>query len=156
VIELISGAKELSKSVMSNLPRGAILSTQVHYAVVNTSDGTKSEADIYGQPFELGKLEGPLPTDIAPADLLVISERVSNLEDLKGILERLICLTKPAATVVVAAANDAMAAILEVKGFQLISSIQGTGSLSLYSRKEMPRGMTTTGTAKQEVIVIQP
>jgi hypothetical protein len=156
VIELISGAKELSESVMSNLPRGAILSTQVHYALVNTSDGTKNDADIFGQPFELGELEGPLPTDIAPADMLVISERVNKLKGLKGILERLIGLTKPDATVVVVATNDAIVAALEVKGFQLISNIQGTEPLSLYSRKEALRRMTTNGTTKQEVIVIQP
>ncbi|KAF2096874.1 reducing polyketide synthase [Rhizodiscina lignyota] len=157
VTELISDAGELPNAAMSKLPKSAILPSQIGYAVVNNSKDGKKDADTFEQLLSLGETGTPLPIDVAPADLLVISHEVKDANS----LERLIDLAnqqlaKPDVTIVVVASNDVVGSGLVAKGFQIVSSIQDGKSLALFSNKESQTEAVTNGVSKHEVVLLSP
>lgn len=160
--------KELPHTVVSRLPRGLILPSQVHYAVANGSSNNDPAADIdgdiFGQPFSLGASDAPLPVDVASAELFLIPHQVfiDLKEGLESILERLIPIAKPGTMVLIAtpaAAGDI--GILTDKSFELISFMPaGDKCLALYrntgSNEKQSNGTLTNGTHQAKVSILEP
>ena len=159
VIQLVTGYEELPNAAMSKLPREMIRPTQIRYALVNGTNDNHTD-ETFGQLFALDALDSTLPLELEPADLFVIPHQVShNLEDLNGILERLISLAKPDAIFIIAAPavsnkQKVVLPVLKTKGFELVSFIpSGEEGLTLYSgTKEKP----TNGYHKEEVVILEP
>ncbi|KAI1771028.1 hypothetical protein F4818DRAFT_454916 [Hypoxylon cercidicola] len=127
VVELVSRGKQLSDTIMSSLPKGVILPTQVRYVVVDGLDSTVQVGeDTLAQSYSLHDLDAPLLAGALPADLFVVSHQVVTdlKDDLDSILERLIHTAKPTeGAMVVMGAPTAAMNILKVRGFELIASI---------------------------------
>lgn len=173
IVELVHSSNELPSTVMSRLPKGAILPTRVRYAIVESSsekDAAMTSADIFGQPFALNTSDAAVPADNASADLILVPHQVGKqLKDsLDSILERLILMTKPGALVIIAgpAAASNITEItspkLKAKGFELVSSMSaGAEDVVLYrhivSNKKSQTGKPiTNGTHREEVAILEP
>ena len=169
VVELTQSFEGLLHTVMSRLPRGVILPSQVRYAVANGGNSNDPTADInrdiFGQPFSLGAPDAPLPADLASAELFVVSHQVfiDVKESLEVILERLIRMAKPGAVVAIAApvaAGDVGA--LTNNDFELISSMPGlalyrhTGSNDKQSDGTLTNRTLTNGTHDMKVSILEP
>jgi hypothetical protein len=157
VIELVSDYESLTHTTMSLLPKGIIRPSQIKYAVAGNEDtGKSANLNTIGEPFSLGVVDDTLPKDISPADLLVISQSVGTLEDLKNMLGRLTDLRKPDAQVIFAVNSNLKeaASVLEAKGFRLIFDVLGADkSVALYKQ---PQSEYTNGTSKKEFVIIEP
>jgi hypothetical protein len=169
IIELVTGFEELPNTVMSELPRGITLPTQVHYALVNStnvSDAADVEGKGFGQTFSLGPLGSPLAAKRAPADVFVIEYHVSNIlqEDFDSVLERLIHLAKPAATFPIVGATSGSGKLpspmLKTKGLDHESFITvGTESLILYrcDKKDATQSEElVNGSTGEKIAIIEP
>ena len=123
VIELVAAYEQLSNAAMSKLSSDTILPTQVRHTLAHGACDNHNHNSILGQLFAVGALDTVSSPDIAPADLIVVSHRVSyNFKDFNGILERLMSLAKPDAIVLIttpAASNNKQVAlpVLRIKGF---------------------------------------
>jgi len=168
IIELVQGDEALIGTTISRLPRDSILPTQVHYAVANSDIATiaNNASDIFGQPFALGALDEPLPANLL-ADLLLIPHQVSKSieEGLDNILERFMRMANPGAFVVIAApaagkAEKVAIPALKAKGFELIFSMPGPESLSVYrntgSNGKQQLENLDNGTTQEEVVIFEP
>ena len=165
IIELVTGYEELSKAAVCTLSRDIILPTQVHYAVIDGAKHNHVDNQVFGQPFALGALDAPLPSNIAPADLFIIPQKVNHrIKNFNDIVERVLGLAKPDAMVLIAApasSEDQEIALppLKAKGFHLMSSIpSGTESVVLYSsgtNAKQQSGRLTNGYHKEEVVILE-
>ena len=173
IIELVQCFEEKPSTVMSRLPRGIILPSQVRYAVLDGGSNNESATDIddniFGKPFALSALNAPLPADIASADLYLIPHQVSNRfkQGINSILERLIRMANVGAVVVIAAPASASniveitSPMLKAKGFELVSCMSASVEcLVLYrytgSNEKQRRAKLTNGTPRKEVAILEP
>ncbi|KAK2786787.1 Highly reducing polyketide synthase curS1 [Onygenales sp. PD_12] len=165
VIELAPDYEALNRATMSLLPRGTILPSHIKYAVAGTgneSEDKNANSNVIGKPFDLGDSDDPLPADIAPADLLVVPQSVSNLEDLGSLLDRLANLGKPDANLVLAVDSslEASASVLEAKGFRPVFDVEK--SVALYKKKKSENtnghsnGHANGTSAKSDLVIIEP
>lgn len=164
VIELVASAENLPDVLMSKLPQGIVLPSQVRYGVVRGN--ADSKAEVLGQPFAL---EAPLAADVAHADLFVIPHNVSqNSQDFESVSESLARLAKPDAMILMvsAAPNDDGATSssppghVPLQGFELVSCTPtGADSLALYhyaTKNQTQPERLTNGSVGEEVVILQP
>lgn len=156
VIELVSDGESLSRATVPQLPKGTILPSQVKYAVAAGVNADLDKSSLFGDAFSLGRADEPLPTDITPADLLVIPQSVGALEDLEQALGRLAGLGKPDAAVILAADSKAAPA-LEAKGFRHVFFAEGA---ALYKKQpEQTNGVSGVNGAtpsQRDFVIIEP
>lgn len=138
VAELVPDHEALSHSTISTLPEGYVSPNRVHFAVATHKDGAGKPASSFGHAFELGDSGSPLPSDLPPADLLVVSPAVTKLDNFDAILERALGLAKPDAIALVAANTGAAKSVLQVGGFEIVSSIEDAEVPVLYSTRTKP------------------
>ncbi|ROV92576.1 hypothetical protein VMCG_08954 [Cytospora schulzeri] len=159
VIELVSDSESLSRATVPQLPKGTILPSQVRYAVAAGVNADLDKSSLFGDAFSLGSADEPLPTDITPADLLVVSQSVGALDDLDKVLGRLAGLGKPNAAVILAIDSKA-APVLEAKGFRPVFDVDGA---ALY--KQQPEhtngvngvnGVNGAAPRKRDFVIIEP
>ena len=148
VIEVVLDNEALSCGTVPRLPKGTILASQVRYAVATGVNADLDRSSLFGDVFSLGRADEPLPTDITPADLLVVHQSVDNLEDLGNFLVRLVGLGKPNAAVILATDSKAAPA-LKAKGFRSVLAVDGA---ALYKQQhEYSNGVN--GISRDFVIV---
>lgn len=159
VIELITDASDRASAAMSKLPEDVILPSQVHYAIVKIGGGEGDKDNAGLQILSLGENDALSPVDKASADLLVVTyhHQVQDAEKLQSLVS-LACqrLAKQGAIVIVAAADEAVASGLEVKGFQIVSGIEDGKSLALYSPLDLQTETSANPPEKYEVVIIEP
>lgn len=169
VIELVTSSEELPDAAMSKFPRDIINQSQVRYALVNSSTDNNRDADVEdkmsGQSFALGPVDRPLAADIPPADLILVPYHVKNNlgRDLASIIERLMGLAKPDATVLIVDSDDnvkVFSSVLTAKGFELVASVPaGVGSLTLHqfgNKEKTQSERLTNGSTGEKVVILEP
>lgn len=153
VIELVSDSEALSRATVHRLPKDTILPSQVRYAVAAGINADLDKSSLFGDAFSLGRVDEPLPTDITPADLLVVPQSVGALEDLEKVLDRLASLSKPNAAVILAVHSKA-APVLEAKGFRPVFGVNGA---ALYKHQpEHTNGVNGAGPSKGDFVIVEP
>ncbi|KAL4947686.1 phenolpthiocerol synthesis polyketide synthase ppsB [Aspergillus filifer] len=156
VIELAPDYEALKHAAMSLLPPGAIHPGHIRYAVAGTINSSENENTnaVFGEPFELGNLNDPLPTDIATADLLIVPQSMSNHEHLDLLLGRLTSLGKSDASLVLAVDNTlkTSVSVLETKSFRCVFGIER--SVALYEKRESAHANGTS--TKSNLVIIEP
>nr|B3FWU0.1 RecName: Full=Reducing polyketide synthase rdc5; Short=R-PKS rdc5; AltName: Full=Hypothemycin biosynthesis cluster protein rdc5 [Pochonia chlamydosporia]ACD39774.1 reducing polyketide synthase [Pochonia chlamydosporia] len=159
ILELVESANQLRQTAVSKLPRGRLLPNQASCAILGGDyDNNNESAAAFGRIFGLDSSEA-VPSDVAPADLVIANFNISNLED---IAERLVVLAKPEARILLIADKkvDSSVTSLADKGFDLVFSTEADSeSLSLYcfGKKEEPQPeRLTNGSTGQEVVILEP
>lgn len=155
VVELVSEAEALSGATVPRLPKSTILATQVRYAVAGGIDADLDKSTLFGDAFSLGGVDEPLPADTTPADLLVIPQSVSALDDLDKTLARFTGLGKPDAAII-AAVDGKAASSLEAKGFYPLFKVDGA---ALYKQQQQANGVNGTNESAQsqgKFVIIEP
>nr|B3FWT3.1 RecName: Full=Reducing polyketide synthase hmp8; Short=R-PKS hmp8; AltName: Full=Hypothemycin biosynthesis cluster protein hpm8 [Hypomyces subiculosus]ACD39767.1 reducing polyketide synthase [Hypomyces subiculosus] len=145
VIELVSDESKISGASSAKLSKGLILPSQIRYVVVNPE---AADADSFFKFFSLGEDGAPVAAERGPAELLIASSEVTDA----AVLERLITLAKPDASILVAVNNKTTAAALSAKAFRVVTSIQDSKSIALYTSKKAP----AADTSKLEAIILKP
>lgn len=156
VIELVSDSETISQATVPRLPKGTIISSQVKYAVVAGTNADLDKSSLFGDAFLLGRADEPLPTDITPADLLVVTQSLSSVEDVENVLIRLAGFSKPNAAIILAIDSQAATA-LGAKGFQ---SVFATDGAALYKQKAEHtngvNGVNGAASSKRDFVIIEP
>lgn len=139
VIELVSDYEALSHANMARLPPGTILPSHIKYAVAGAGHKSEDQAvdtNFAGTAFNLGDLNDPLPAEIDSADLLVVSQSISNSEDVGALLTRLTSFGKSDSSLILAIDGGLglSAPILEAKEFRRVFDIGN--SLALYKKRQ--------------------
>lgn len=157
VIELVSDSEALSNATVPRLPSSTILPTQVRYAVAAGVNVDLDQSSLFGAAFSLGGVDEPLPADTTPADLLVVPQSVSAIEDLEKVLTRFAGLAKPDAAIIVATDGKAAPA-LEAKGFLPVFNVDGA---ALYKQQPEQKtngvnGANGAAPSKSDFIIVEP
>lgn len=157
VIELVSDSEALSHTTVPRLPKSTILPSQVRYAVAAGVSADLGKSSLFGDAFSLGGIDEPLPADITPADMLVVPQSVSALENLDKVLIRFAGLGKQDAAVILAV-NGKAAPALEAKGFYPVFSVDGA---ALYKQRPEQKTNGVNGTndaapSKRDFVIIEP
>ncbi|KAJ0122144.1 reducing polyketide synthase [Diaporthe amygdali] len=157
VIELVSDSEALPHAIVSRLPKGTILPSQVKYAVAAGVNAELDKSSLFGDAFSLGGADEALPADTTPADLLVVPQSVSTLKDLDKVLARLAGLSKPDAAIILSVGAKAGPA-LEAKGFRPVFGVEGA---ALYKQQPEQQsngvnGVNGTSSSTRDFIVIEP
>ena len=140
----------LSRATVPRLPKGTILPSRVKYAVAAGVNADLDKSSLFGDAFSLGCVDEPLPTDITPADLLVVPHSVGSLSDLDKVLARLAGLGKPNAAAILAIDSKAVPA-LESKGFRHVFGVDGA---ALY--RQQPEHTNGMASSMREFVIIEP
>lgn len=188
VIELVQDRRALHRAVVNAtwskpglLPRGALPSSHVRYAVVQTNvdvdvDDENAhhengvEAAVHGAPFSLqvGSKDAPFPaeSDNLSADLLVVPPwSLENFGDVDRdrVLNRFISLAKPGCILLLAAnsrpQHAAVVSFLRSHGLQLLAEIPGKmdESTAVYKSPETQSEQESdTITSAQEFVILEP
>ncbi|KAF6814034.1 hypothetical protein CSOJ01_04267 [Colletotrichum sojae] len=160
LLHVVPDHDAVANSVISELPEGTVRGNQVRYAVAHASGSkTADHGSVIGEMFEVGNSDAPLPENVTPADILVIPASVDTVDNLDQVLERVLSVTKPEAAVVATAKNKSVAAVLEAKGFRLVTSIEKDGHLALYkgSKTTSPDSngrVNNTASDRQAVLLV--
>ena len=156
VIELVLDNEALTRATVPRLPKGTILPSRVKYAVAAGINADLDKSSLFGDAFSLGRVDEPLPTDITPADLLVVPQSVGSLEDLDKVLARLAGLGKPNAAAILAVDSKAAPA-LESKGFRRVFGVDGA---ALYRQQPEQtngvNGVNGVASSMREFVIIEP
>lgn len=161
VIELAPDYEALKTATVSLLPPGTILPSHVKYAVAGSGYESGDQGDIanvIGTPFDLGDSDDALAADIAAADLLVIPQSVSNLQDSDKLLARFIGLGKPDSSLILAVDNslERSTSVLEAKGFRRVFGVENSVVLYKKQQSEPANGHTNGSSTKPDVFIIEP
>ena len=152
VIELVADSDALVSATVPQLPKATIVPSQVKYAVAGGISADLDKSSLFGDAFSLGSTDEPLPADTT-ADLLVVPQSVSALEDLDKVLARLAGLGKSNAAVILAV-DSKVAPALEDKGFRPVFAVEGA---ALYKQQpEATNGVNGTTPSKRDFIIIEP
>lgn len=153
VIELVPDSEALSSATVPRLPKDTILPSQVRYALAAGINADLEKSSLFGDVFSLGRADEPLPTDITPADLLVVPRSVDAFEDLEKALNRLAGLSKPNGAVIVAV-DSQVGPVLEARGFRPVFSVDGA---ALYKQQpENTNGVNGADSSKRDFVIIEP
>lgn len=153
IIELVPDSEALSSATVPRLPKDTILPSQVRYALAAGINADLDKSSLFGDVFPLGRADEPLPTDITPADLLVIPRPVDAFEDLEKALDRLAGLSKPNGAVILAV-DSQVGPALGAKGFRPVFSVDGA---ALYKQQpENTNGVNGADSRKREFVIIEP
>lgn len=140
VIELLPSS-DITKGAMASVADAATLPSQIRYAVA------APQGDAVTDVFYLGDAATPAPTDVASADLIVVSPACEGIAGFEQYLSKVLSLAKPTASVLCNASPEASVAELVLKDF---TSTLGAG---LYSK---PTAVKTKSTeAKPEVVIVE-
>lgn len=156
VIELVLDSEALSGVTVSRLPRGTIQPRRVKFAVASGINADPYKLSSFGDAFSLGGIDEPLPTDITPADVLVVPQSVGALEDLNKVLARLADLSKPNSSIILTGDSKAVP-VLEAKGFYPVFAVDGA---VLYKQQHEHvkgvNGVNDTASNRRDFVIIEP
>jgi zearalenone synthase (highly reducing iterative type I polyketide synthase) len=159
IIELVWDSSALGHTIVSQLPKGTVLPSQVKYTIAENISTDLDKTHWPGDAFSLGCADEPLPIGIAPADLLVVSQSVSAHEELDAILARFTSLGKPN-TAVIFAFEARTAPVLEAKGFRLSFCNQGAAIYKQQPERtnghDRLNGMNGGAASSREFVIIEP
>lgn len=140
VIELLPEAA-IAKGAMASVADAATLPGQIRYAVATTQG--EALADV----FYLGDVDTPAPSDVAAADLIVVSPACEGLTGFSQYLDKVLALAKPTASVLCTASPEVSEPILSEKNY---TSTLGSG---LFSHPTETKA--NTAESKPEVVIIE-
>lgn len=110
VIELLPEAN-ISKGAMASVSDAATIPSQIRYAVA------QPQGEAVLDVFYLGEAETPGPSDVAAADLIVVSPACEGMANLDKHLGKALALAKPTANVLCTASKETSEPILTEKGY---------------------------------------
>ncbi|KAK7931569.1 polyketide synthase [Apiospora marii] len=160
VFELIPSLDAHSNTSLSVLPKGAIHSSQVKYAVESTNgvaaDSSTVDRNIEGEVVLLDLSEAKLPDGVPPPDL-VVGQSADVFHDVEKALAHLAQFSKPDGGVLLAVHKDMKAATdasLESKGFRLVTDVVHQERLVALYKRSNPEH--TNGVVKGDLTILTP
>ncbi|KAI3539427.1 hypothetical protein CSPX01_08873 [Colletotrichum filicis] len=158
LLQLVPDHDAARNSVIASLPGDIVRSSQVRYAVINAAKSPSTDKPAFvGEAFELGAVDSPLPENIPKADLLIISSDVEKVEKRDQFLERVLNLTKPEATVLIAAKQQPTPGGLEARGYDFVFGVEGDERLALYwGARNANAKPATNGTPARQAVIMEP
>ncbi|KAG7038038.1 reducing polyketide synthase [Colletotrichum scovillei] len=158
LLQLVPDHDAARNSVIASLPGDIVRPSQVRYAVINAAKNPSTDKTAFvGEAFELGAVDSPLPENIPKADLLIISSDVEKVDKRDQFLERVLNLTKPEATVLIAAKQQPTPGGLEARGYDFVFGVEGDERLALYwGARNADAKPATNGTPARQAVIMEP
>lgn len=140
VIELLPQAA-VGKGAMASVADAATLAGQIRYAVATTQGEALTDV------FYLGDIDTPAPSDVASADLIVVSPACEGLAGFGQYLNKVLSLAKPTASILCTASPEVSGPILSEKNY---TSTMGAGLFSHPTETKVNKSES-----KPEVVIIE-
>lgn len=158
LLQLVPDHDAARNSVIASLPGDIVRPSQVRYAVINAAKSPSTDkTPVVGEAFELGALDSPLPENLPKADLLIISSDVEKIDKRDQFLERVLSLTKPEATVLIAAKQQPTPGGLEARGYDFVFGVEGDERLALYwGARNADAKLAANGTPARQAVIMEP